>query len=54
MSQALAFAVLAAVANVIGGLLVTGRARRNPALLHLLVAFGAGFMLAVEIGRAHV
>lgn len=49
MSQALVFAGLAAIANVIGGLLVTGRARRSPAVLHMLVAFGAGFMLAVAL-----
>ncbi|HWV56800.1 MAG TPA: ZIP family metal transporter [Longimicrobiales bacterium] len=43
------YALLAGTANMIGGLIVLGPARRVPSALNLLVAFGAGFMLAVAV-----
>lgn len=49
MSSALAYAVVAAVANVGGALAVSHRATRGLLLIEHSVAFGAGFMLAVAI-----
>lgn len=49
MITATALAALAALANVAGGLLVTASVSRNRKLLGMLVAFGAGFMLAVAL-----
>lgn len=49
MIQAVAFAALAAVADVLGGVLVVARTRRGHAALHVLTAFGGGFMLAVAL-----
>lgn len=49
MIVAALYSLLAAVVMLIGGLIVIGPARRAPAALDLLVAFGAGFMLAVAI-----
>lgn len=46
---AAAYALAAAIANVIGGLIVVGPGRRASHSLNLLVAFGAGFMLAVAV-----
>jgi len=43
------YAVMAALANVVGGLLVTTGRRRSPTVLSTLVAFGGGFMLAVAV-----
>jgi zinc transporter ZupT len=40
------YGVLAAAANVAGGLWLTARKRHDPWVLHQLVALGAGFMLA--------
>jgi zinc transporter ZupT len=40
------YGVLAAAANVAGGLWLTTRKRHDPWVLHQLVALGAGFMLA--------
>ena len=42
----LAFGVIAAAANIAGGLWLTSRKRLNKLGIHLLVALGAGFMLA--------
>src|SRR5690606_7340800 len=42
-------ALLAGLANLLGGVLVTSFVRRNSTLMHVLVAFGAGFMLAVAV-----
>lgn len=47
MIQAVAFAALAAVANILGGVLVVMHTRRGHEALHVLTAFGGGFMLAV-------
>lgn len=41
------YAALAGVGNVLGGLLVTITPRQNKTILHVLVGFGAGFMLAL-------
>ncbi len=49
MIEAIAFAALAAAANFIGGVLVVARTRRGHATLHVLTAFGGGFMLAVAV-----
>lgn len=49
MIAALALAVLAALANLFGGLLVTRSAELGRTTLGVLVAFGAGFMLAVAL-----
>lgn len=49
MIMASAFAAVAALANVVGGLIVTASARRSRSVLGMLVAFGAGFMLAVAL-----
>ena len=42
----LAFGLIAAAANVAGGLWLTSRKGLNKLGIHLLVALGAGFMLA--------
>jgi zinc and cadmium transporter len=49
VSDAIAYALVAALGNVIGALAVTGRATRSLAVIEHCVAFGAGFMLAVAI-----
>ncbi|HEY3279512.1 MAG TPA: ZIP family metal transporter [Gemmatimonadales bacterium] len=49
MSNALVYALVAALGNVIGGLAVTRRAAGSLKLIEHFVAFGAGFMLAVAI-----
>ena len=49
MSSALLYALVAAAGNVLGALAVTRRAVRELRVIELLVAFGAGFMLAVAI-----
>jgi ZIP family zinc transporter/zinc and cadmium transporter len=47
--KALLYALVAAAANILGALAVTRRAVRELRVIELLVAFGAGFMLAVAI-----
>lgn len=47
--NALWFALAAAVANLAGGLAVVRGARRSLEVIHLSLAFGAGFMLAVAV-----
>ena len=49
MSKALAYALVAALGNVLGALAVTRRAARGLAVIEHFVAFGAGFMLAVAL-----
>lgn len=49
MSNALLFALVAAAGNVLGALAVTRKAVRELRVIELLVAFGAGFMLAVAL-----
>ena len=49
MSSAFAYALVAALGNVVGALAVTRRAARELALIEHFVAFGAGFMLAVAV-----
>ena len=49
MSSAFAYALVAALGNVIGALAVTRRAARELVLIEHFVAFGAGFMLAVAL-----
>jgi ZIP family zinc transporter/zinc and cadmium transporter len=49
VSKALLYALVAAAGNVLGALAVTRRALRELRVIELLVAFGAGFMLAVAI-----
>jgi ZIP family zinc transporter/zinc and cadmium transporter len=44
--QALVYALVAAAANLAGGLLITAHSHGGRRLQHLLIAFGAGFMLA--------
>lgn len=46
---AVVFAALAGAANLLGGALVIARARRGLGALDGMIAFGAGFMLAVAI-----
>lgn len=45
----LAFAVLAALGNLIGALVVVRHARREMSVIELFVAFGAGFMASAVI-----
>jgi zinc transporter ZupT len=52
MSSAITFALIAALGNVVGGLAVTHRAARELAFIEHVVAFGAGFMLAVAVIEA--
>jgi ZIP family zinc transporter/zinc and cadmium transporter len=47
----LVFALIAAGANVAGGLAVTQSARRGLKVIELFVAFGAGYMLAVAFAE---
>ncbi|MGH7607114.1 MAG: ZIP family metal transporter, partial [Gemmatimonadales bacterium] len=49
MSDALVFALIAALGNVLGALAVTRRAARGLTVIEHFVAFGAGFMLAVAL-----
>jgi ZIP family zinc transporter/zinc and cadmium transporter len=49
VSSALAYALVAALGNVLGALAVTRRAAGELKLIEHFVAFGAGFMLAVAI-----
>jgi ZIP family zinc transporter/zinc and cadmium transporter len=49
VSNALGYALIAALGNVVGALAVTRRAARELALIEHFVAFGAGFMLAVAL-----
>ena len=49
MSNALGYALIAALGNVVGALAVTRRAARELVLIEHFVAFGAGFMLAVAL-----
>ncbi len=49
MSDALAYAVLAALGNVVGALAVSHRMARGLIVIEHAVAFGAGFMLAVAL-----
>lgn len=46
-SPAVVYAILAAVANVAGGLLITSASPRGIRAQRMLLGFGAGFMLAV-------
>ncbi|HET7790211.1 MAG TPA: ZIP family metal transporter [Gemmatimonadales bacterium] len=49
MSNALGFALVAGAGNVLGALAVTHRAGRSLRVIEHVVAFGAGFMLAVVL-----
>src|SRR5213594_2076192 len=49
VSNALGYALVAALGNVVGALAVTRRAARELALIEHFVAFGAGFMLDVAL-----
>lgn len=49
MSDALRYALVAAAGNVLGALAVTRRAAASLKLIEHVVAFGAGFMLAVAL-----
>jgi len=49
VSKALLYALVAAAGNVLGAVAVTRKAVRELRVIELLVAFGAGFMLAVAI-----
>ncbi len=49
MSRALAYALIAALGNLLGAFAVTRHAARGLKLIEHFVAFGAGFMLAVAI-----
>lgn len=49
MIVAAAYAALAALANIVGGALVIAKARERHVANHFLIAFGAGFMLAVAV-----
>ena len=49
MSDALIYALVAGLANVLGAVAVTSRAARGLKVIEHFVAFGAGFMLAVAI-----
>jgi ZIP family zinc transporter/zinc and cadmium transporter len=49
VSDALVYALIAALGNVVGALAVTRRAARELVLIEHFVAFGAGFMLAVAL-----
>lgn len=49
MSDALLYALIAALGNVLGALAVTRRLARGLRVIEHFVAFGAGFMLAVAI-----
>jgi ZIP family zinc transporter/zinc and cadmium transporter len=47
--KALGFAVIAAVANVVGAVAVVRHERRSLAVIDAFIAFGAGFMLSVAL-----
>lgn len=47
MNTAFVYALIAAAANLAGGLVITTASLRGRVTQHLLIAFGAGFMLAV-------
>lgn len=47
--NAIAFALVAALANVAGGYAVVRHERRSLAVIDLFIAFGAGFMLSVAL-----
>jgi len=49
VGEALAYALVAALGNIVGGLAVTRNAERGLRVIELCVAFGAGFMLAVAL-----
>ena len=49
--QPLAYALLAALANVLGAAAVTSRARWSMRALDVMVALSAGFMIAVSLGE---
>jgi len=49
LSTALWYALAAAVANVIGGLVITARSATGRATQRFLIAFGAGFMIATAL-----
>ena len=49
--QPLAYALLAALANVLGAAAVTSRARWSVRALDVMVALSAGFMIAVSLGE---
>lgn len=49
MSTALLYALVAAGANLAGGLVITSASPRGRTTQRLLIAFGAGFMLAVAL-----
>lgn len=49
MTTALLYALLAAGANLAGGLVITMASPRGRATQRMLIAFGAGFMLAVAL-----
>ena len=49
MSKALAYALIAACGNLLGGLAVARRAAKGLLVIEHFVAFGAGFMLSVAI-----
>jgi zinc transporter ZupT len=49
VSKALLYALVAAAGNVLGAVAVTRKAVRELRVIEVLVAFGAGFMLAVAI-----
>ena len=45
----LAYAIIAALGNIVGGLAVTRRAKQSLRFIEGVLAFGAGFMLAVAL-----
>jgi len=49
--QPLAYALIAALANVLGAAAVTSRARWSMRALDVMVALSAGFMIAVSVGE---
>ena len=49
--QPLAYALLAALANVLGAVAVTSRTRWSMRALDVMVALSAGFMIAVSLGE---
>jgi zinc and cadmium transporter len=49
VSQALWYALAAAAANLVGGLVVTAASSRGRVTQRLLIAFGAGFMIATAL-----
>ena len=49
--QPLAYALIAALANVLGAAAVTSRARWSMRALDVMVALSAGFMIAVSLGE---